>query len=71
MFRFGSEDITFQRNLFQVSKDVSSMIITACIFDLRKNHGVSVFFILIPPKPFTFFPRQNFPKLSEQIDPPQ
>ena len=71
MFQFGSEDITFQRNLFQVSKDVSSTIITACMFDLRKNHRVSVFFYPYPTKAIYVFPRQNFPELSEQIDPPQ
>ena len=71
MFRFGSEDITLQRNLFQVSKEVSSTIIAACMFDLRKNHGASVFFYPYPTKAIYVFPRQTFSKLSEQIDPAQ
>ena len=38
MLQFGSGDITFRRNLFQVSKEVSSTIIAARMFDYCAFH---------------------------------
>ena len=38
MLQFGSKDITFRRNLFQVSKGVSSTIIAAPMFDYCAFH---------------------------------
>ena len=59
MLQFGSEDITFRRNLFPVSKEVSSTIIAACMFDYCAFHKYANYEVQKPADDYVFHCRQS------------